>query len=211
MKYRELSKDVEGPILYGVFENTSEIENQIFLIERTKFVIGEIESDKIAERELKGLLDVQIDELNSMIMDNIYSAAEDLRWTHNGFEFKIKNSKTLNNELSKICERIYHKTPIFDNELINKEKVSPAIYKPRKTLLKLLIESSEEENLGLDPDTFPAEKTIYLSLFEQNGVHAGDGETWEIRSYADEDQSDSISFGMFVKKFFEAQKQARSP
>ena len=179
-KVWDISQDVEAPILYGVFENTSEIENQIFLIERTKSVIAEIDSDKIAERELKGLLDTQIEELNSLIKDNIYSASEDLRWAHNGIEFKIKNSKALNNELSKICDNVYHKTPIFDNELINKEKVSPAIYKPRKTLLKLLIENSAEENLGLDPDTFPAEKTIYLSLLKQNGIHRENGEAWEL-------------------------------
>lgn len=206
---QKLSKEVDGTILYGVFENTSEIESQIFLIERTKFVIGEIESDKIAERELKGLLDVQIDGLNSMIMDNVYSVGDDLRWTYNGNEIKIKNSKSLNNELSKISESVYHKTPIFDNELINKERVSPAIYKPRKTLLKLLIENSEEENLGLEPDTFPAEKTIYLSLLKQNGIHRKNGETWELG--APDDNSGFNQLWNVCEEFFESTKTGKRP
>ncbi|WP_147303641.1 hypothetical protein [Rhodohalobacter sp. SW132] len=208
-KVWDISQDVEEPILYGVFENTSEIENQIFLIERTKSVIDVIDSDKIAERELTGLLDTQIEELNSLIMDNIYSASEDLRWTHDGIEFKINNSKALNNELSKICDKVYHKTPIFDNELINKEKVSPAIYKPRKTLLKLLIENSVEENLGLDPDTFPAEKTIYLSLLKQNGIHRENGEAWELG-----EPDANSGFNQLwdeCEEFFESTKSGKRP
>lgn len=208
-KVWDISQEVKAPILYGVFENTSEIENQLFLITRAKLVIAEIDDDKIAERELKGLLDTQIEELNSLIMDNIYSASEDLRWAHDGIEFKIKNSKSLNNELSKICDKVYHKTPIFDNELINKEKVSPAIYKPRKTLLKILIENSEQENLGLDPDTFPAEKTIYLSLLKQNGIHRKNGEVWELGG--PDTNSGFNKLWDECEEFFESTKSGKRP
>ncbi len=205
----ELSKKVDAPILYGIFENTAEIENQLFMINKTKYLIGEIESDDVAERELRGLLDAQIDELNSMIMDNIYSSGDDLRWAYNGVELIIENSKSLNNELSKICEEVYHKTPRFDNELINKEKVSPAIYRPRKTLLKLLIEKSSEEKLGFDEDTFPAEKTIYLSLLQQTGIHTENGDRWELG--APTAGSGFEELWEMCEEFFESTKSGKKP
>jgi len=180
------SKQHDSPILYGIFNNTEDIRTQLFDIEKTKHVLKKVGSDQVAERELNTLLDSQISELNNLILDNIYSGKGAVEWIFNGKSLDINDSRSLNNELSNICEVTYNKTPIFHNELVNKHKVSPAIYRPRKTLLKALINKKDKKNLGFEEDKFPAEKTIYLSLLQDTGIHQKEDNNWFLGEPNDE-------------------------
>jgi len=164
-------RDQPKPILYGVFHNSKQIEDQLFLIERTRYLINQLEYDKVAKNELKDLLESQIEDLNHQVLNSIYSENENITWIYNGNEIDINSSRDLNKYLSNICEDVYHKAPVFKNELINKHKVSPAIYHPRKKLLKALVNKVHQEKLGFEEDKFPAEKTIYLSLLYNTGMH----------------------------------------
>lgn len=197
------------PILYGVFNNTEEIEKQLFLIGRTKYLIGEIDSDKVASRELNELLNSQIDDLNSMILDNVYSSRKELTWIYNGNEMQITNSKSLNHELSNICDDIYDRSPCFDNELINKEKVSPAVYRPRKNLLERLIDQKNTADLGFQKDEFPAEKTIYLSLLKNSGIHREIDGNWELGEPIE--GSGLVALWEASEEFFNSTKSGKKP
>jgi len=176
------SKDLEAPILYGVFKNTGQIEEDLFRIKQIKHVLEEVvdSTDKVARRELQNMLQFQISELNDTVLKNIYTGKGDIDWVFNGEKRSISDARSLNNFLSEICTTIYSKTPKFKNELINKENVSPAIYRPRKELLKRLIDSPEKEDLGFPQDTFPAEKTIYLSLLKETGFHKEVEGLWKL-------------------------------
>ncbi|MEX2410535.1 MAG: hypothetical protein WD607_04045, partial [Candidatus Paceibacterota bacterium] len=112
-KVKSASKEVNLPILYGVFNNTADIENQIFLIEKTKHVIKNVESDPVAERELKQLQNAQTEELKEMILDNVYESRGEINCAYSGQVIDIKDSRSLNNELSRIAKETYSKTPIF--------------------------------------------------------------------------------------------------
>ncbi|MEX2410217.1 MAG: hypothetical protein WD607_02395 [Candidatus Paceibacterota bacterium] len=175
------SKSEHLPILYGVFTNTAVIEDQLFKIKRTQFLIEKVqESDKVASRELKHLLQAQIEELNERVLKSIYAGSENIGWIYHGNKLSLESSKDFNNNLSHICEEVYHRSPIFKNELINKDRVSPAIYKPRKELLKALIARADEKLLGFSEETFPAEKTIYLSMLQEPGFHRDRGNGWQL-------------------------------
>ena len=73
--------------------------------------------------------------------------------------------------MSQVCEEIYSETPVMNNELFNKHKLSGTITAARKSYLTYLVEHSTEENLGLPDDKFPPEKTIYYSLLKNTGLH----------------------------------------
>lgn len=204
-----VSEKIELPILYGVFNNTTDIEKQIFLIEKTRYVIKMIDSDPVAERELKQLEYAQIEDLKQLVLDNVYESQGEIHWIYSGRQLDIKDSKSLNNELSNIAYDAYSMTPIFSNELINKEKVSPAIYRPRKTLLKKLIEEVQKEHLGFEPNTYPPEKTIYLSLLQQSGIHRETGEGWGLG--APEMGNGFDDLWEACEKFFESTKSGKRP
>jgi len=177
------SRDLGAPILYGVFKNTDQIKEQLFRIKQIKYLIEEVveTSDKVARRELQDMLQFQIDELNDTVLENIYiGRGSNIDWVFNGLKRSINNARSLNNTLSEICEKVYWKTPKFKNELINKENVSPAIYRPRKELLKRLIKRTNEKDLGFLEDAFPAEKTIYLSLLKKTDIHREKDGQWKL-------------------------------
>ncbi|MEX0906461.1 MAG: hypothetical protein WD604_07860 [Balneolaceae bacterium] len=208
-KVKSDSEEVDLPILYGVFNNTADIENQIFLIEKTKYVIKQVQSDPVAERELKQLEYSQVEELKEMVLANVYESRGGIEWAYFGRQLDIVDSKLLNNELSNIAQESYAKTPIFSNELINKEKVSPAIYRPRKILLQKLVEDVHEKDLGFDSETFPPEKTIYLSLLQQSGIHRKNGEKWELGPPEPGKGFDEL--WKTCEEFFESTKSGKRP
>lgn len=202
------SKEENFPILYGVFSKTVNIEDQLFKIKRTQFLIGETqESDKVATRELKYLLQDQIDELNNSVLKNIFSDTDNITWIYNGNKISIRNSGDFNYQLSRICEEVYKKAPTFKNELINKDRVSPAIYRPRKDLLKDLLNSKEQQFLGYTDDTFPPEKTIYLSMLKKPGFHRQGNNGWELG--APDEDSGFMELWEASEDFFESTKSGK--
>lgn len=204
----EKSKEENFPILYGVFSKTANIEDQLFKINRTQYLIGETqESDKVATRELKYLLKDQIDELNNTVLTNINSGSDNIEWIYNGKKISIRNSRDFNYMLSEICEEVYHKAPTFKNELINKDRVSPAIYRPRKDLLKDLLTKQDQKLLGYSDDTFPPEKTIYLSMLQQPGFHSDGENGWELGE--PDAESGFMELWEASEEFFESTKSGK--
>ena len=55
--------------------------------------------------------------------------------------------------------------------MVNKTKLSAAISLARKKLITRLIENYNEKDLGFEEKQYPPEKTIYLSLVEETGIH----------------------------------------
>jgi len=201
------TKSANEPILLGVFNNTYKLKEQLYRIKKIRYVIEEVveKDDKVAKRELRDLEKFHIDELNNNFLNSIYSTQENIDWVYNGEKIEIKDAKSLNHSLSQICERTYSRAPNFKNELINKERVSPAIYRPRKKLLKALLEKRNEELLGFDEDSFPAEKTIYLSLLNETGIHEDRDGIWDLR----EPHSDFQDIWEASEDFFKSTKTGK--
>ena len=71
--------------------------------------------------------------------------------------------------LSDLCDRAYDRAPILKNELINRLKLSSAAASARMRLLKRMLGHPAEPDLGMDGA--PPERTIYLSVLSQSGMH----------------------------------------
>ncbi len=106
-------------ILYAYYSNSTEIKNVLFEIERTQKVIQENSEDKIAVKELNNIIDHYKNLLRYYILENNFSSKSEVIWIWKGHRQEIKSKKDLNKLLSQICDSVYHKTPIYKNELIN--------------------------------------------------------------------------------------------
>lgn len=165
-----ISENCNEAILFGKFLNTSDIEQILIEIEKIKRVILLNEDDRVAVRELKILKDNLTQQLSSYLSENLFSNNK-TSWIYKGKLIPIRSAKSFNKLLSYICQDIYSSTPIFKSELVNRSKLTGAISSARRNLIKVLIENWEKENLGFDEKHFPPEKTIFLSLLKNTGIH----------------------------------------
>lgn len=174
----DYSKNHKEAILFGLYQNTEKIRENLFEIKKIKFVIDHLVDDRVAERELRNILDFKKQALNQCVFKNLYRNTDEIIWIFNGEEVRINNRSHFNNLLSIICKQIYQKTPVFRNELINREKLPSAISKARKNLFKTLINSWDQEDIGFGKEEFPPEKTIYLALLKKTGIHRKEDESY---------------------------------
>lgn len=160
----------EEAIVYCFFKNAAEIKNLLFEIEKIEKVIEDNKDDKVAKRELENIVDSQVRLLNHYITDSIYSGSKEVKWYFNGKDKKIADKKDFNKLLSQVCSDVYNATPIYRNEMVNKNKISSSIHTAKKNYFKALTNDWDKDNLGFEEAKFPPEKTIYLSLLKENGI-----------------------------------------
>lgn len=165
------SKKSSNANVFVNFQNIAGIKKIIFEIQKANIVLQEIENDKVAESELKNIIEALRIQLNNEVLEGIYSNTNKTRWFFNGQEELIDSERKLNKLLSKVCETIFYKTPIIKNELINKQKISSAISTARKKYIKALLNNYNLEDLGFETTKYPPEKTIYQSLLKYSGIH----------------------------------------
>lgn len=167
---KEASRKQEEAIIYCYFENSNEIKDLLFEIEKIQKVIEENKDDKVARRELENIADSQIRLLNHYITESIYTGGKGIKWFFRGDIKEITSKKDFNKLLSQVCSCVYDATPVFKNELVNKHRISPSIHTAKKNYLKSLASNWDKEDLGFDKEKFPPEKTIYLTLLKENGI-----------------------------------------
>ena len=74
-----------------------------------------------------------------------------------------------NDTSQKFAMKSTMKTPIIQNELINRRKISGAVTTARKKLIQAMLENGDQENLGITG--YPPEMSIYRSLLWNTGIH----------------------------------------
>src|SRR5690606_107730 len=111
--------------------------------------------------------------LKNLVVNQLFDNNKNI-WIHNGKAKEIKNKHSLYNWLSEICYEIYPKTPVFKNELLNREFLSAPINTARKSLIRNVLEKEQEAELGFPEDKFPPEKAIYISLLRDSRIHQKD-------------------------------------
>lgn len=165
------SRNCKEAVLFGWYKNTNEIRNLLFEIDKIKKVKEKNVEDKVAIRELDGIFQHQVRLLNHYVLDSLYQESPYLKWYYDGKERIIQDRREFNRLLSEICIKMYPKTPAYKNEMVNKSRLSSPIQTARKALLKALVENWDKKDLAFDENKFPPEKTIYLSLLRDTGMH----------------------------------------
>ncbi|MET4082167.1 hypothetical protein ABIB40_002123 [Pedobacter sp. UYP30] len=171
-------------ILYAHFLRVEDIKQTIQDIEKAKLAKEKYPDDKIINRELNAIIDIQKNLLNYFIYEGFYNA-DAVKWYYNGISVEFRNSRALNIFLSNITDEIYPLAPVFISELANKTKLSVAISGARKQLIEAILNFEKEENLAIEG--FPPQKSIYLSLLAQTGIHKKTVNGWELLEIENKD------------------------
>ncbi|MDO5316251.1 MAG: hypothetical protein Q4F82_09110 [bacterium] len=172
---KRFSADSEHALIFALFIDTDNIIDHLYNIKKYNYLTDKVikKEDLVAVKEIQKLKEYEENLLNKAISDNLFSYKNRVVWIFKGEVRKVESHRDFNILLSRVCDEIYSKTPVMNNELFNKHKLSGTITAARKSYLTYLIEHSTEENLGFPEDKFPPEKTIYFSLLKNTGLHQG--------------------------------------
>lgn len=182
----DVSGKVDDCVVFVLYKNTAKIRDCLLEIRKTKHVIDSIADDRVALRELRSILAHHIEELNHLVLRNLFTGGEEVAWFFEGTEIKVRSRLDFNALLSKFCEQIYSRTPIFHNELINRHRPSSSVTIARKNFFDALLNRWHEEDLGFAKDKFPPEKTIYYTLLKKTGMHRADEAGYPLGAPTDE-------------------------
>lgn len=165
--------NVEEAILYAYFKKADRIIDHVWQLDKLAYVQNDIDSnDKVAQKEIKSLIAHEQELLNMSVLNTLFSYNSDVVWVYKGEVINISSKAAFNKRLSEICDQVYCDTPVYINEMVNKHKPSSAISTARVNFLSHLLDNNgTEENLGFEEGKFPPEKTIYLTLLRNTGIH----------------------------------------
>ncbi|MBR7034148.1 MAG: hypothetical protein IKI25_00120, partial [Bacteroidales bacterium] len=168
----EKSSNTEHAVIYAYFNNTEEIIDHLYNIQKYDYILTKVLIDKAADRvaygEIQNLKEYEESLLNKCVSDNLFAYKNRVVWIFKGEKQKISSHKDFNKLLSKVCDEVYSEAPVMINELFNRHKLSGAISSARKNYLAALVEHYNEVDLGFEKDKFPPEKT--MEFFEKNGT-----------------------------------------
>lgn len=106
----------------------------------------------------------------------------------------------LNRELSRVCENVYYRTPIINNEMINKNHLNAPIKKARATIIDYLLKHKESFDPieGMGPDATMMRATLVAHKLNEQS-EAIDNNLNEalnvIRIFGVEAENRNVSFG----------------
>ena len=204
----EVSTRNPNAVLYAHFLRTADIQHAIEEIEKAQIAKAKYPNDKIIQRELNAIEDIQRNLLNHYLYEGFFDG-ESVHWYFRGEKKELRSSRDFNALLSRIIDEVYPNTPTFISELANKSKLSPSISSARRNLIDAILSASDQQMLGIEG--FPPQKSIYLSLLLQTGIHKKTAEGWslcEIRE-GDEDPSHFLPVFKACQDFLEGSKGAK--
>jgi hypothetical protein len=109
-------------------------------------------------------------ELQSLMLELLSSPTTEW-YAENGAKYQLNGTKQLNEFLRLSFERAFKDSPRIFNELINQQKLAVPINTARKNILGRLCERVNDPSLSLPEKQFPAEKSIFLSTWVEEGLY----------------------------------------
>lgn len=184
---KHYSAGVEEAILYAYFKKADQIIDHIWQLDKLAYVQNFVDSkDNVAHKEIKALIAHEQNLLNTNVLNTLFNFNEDVEWIYHGEVIDISSKAMFNKWLSAISNDVYKNTPIYINEMINKHKPSSAMSIARVNFLAHLLENGSDAGLGFEDGKFPPEKTIYLTLLYNTGIHRRIGREYILDAPIDE-------------------------
>lgn len=172
---KTFSGDCENAIVLAVFRNVDVILKHLHLSLVYDYILEKVlidKSDYVAIREIVKLKAYEKSLLLKEIKESLFSYDGKVEWIYQGNTLTVTSQRGFNVLLSRVCQDVYPLTPIINNELINRHKLSSTISAARVKYLQALASAEGEENLGFPANKFPPEKTIYYTLLKSTGLYA---------------------------------------
>ena len=156
-------------------------------------------------REIGARMDDIRDKLESQV--HVSFAPENCDWYARARAvLKRPSARQFSEWISEECRHAYEKSPVLQNELLNRNELSSAAAKARRLLIEAMVTKGNEERLGLKG--FPPELSMYRSVLETPGLHRRIGDQWRFGKPV---ASDMAATWTEIDSFFTETERKRLP
>lgn len=178
-------------VLFGVTEPLEVLNGFLVNLERWNHVerhTPELKDDRLAAEEVSR----QIAQANQALENALHrfvgfrglsqEKQSRIHWFYNSKPLKdLGRGGSLQSYLSKLCDSLFPNAPRVHNELVNRNSLSSAAAAARQRLFELMLNHGDVPHLGLPEDKAPPEKSLYLSVLKESGIHAERNHGWSIQ------------------------------
>ncbi|PNY80836.1 hypothetical protein [Deinococcus koreensis] len=135
----------------------------------------ELRDDRVARREvaerLAHLEAVLMSAVDQLIDPRPAPTGSEAAYWYGGEALDIQTPRLAVQLLSDILDEVYADSPCVLNELVNRRTLSSAAAAGRGKLMSLMLSAAAEPLLGLDPEAFPPERSMYESVLREAQLH----------------------------------------
>ena len=135
-----------------------------------------IDSDPHVLSEIQQMADDAHAHLQKLLDRLIMPSGDGPHYFFRGKELPVKSAYDLRDELSNLMSKIFHQTPIINNEMIVRHKPTPTVVNARKKLLLGILERSGQENLGIEGNAPDA--SMFRTVLLHTGLYRKDEGRW---------------------------------
>lgn len=181
--YSELVPNAGNKDIVVLVPNSTQLRDsfaEVFALKRIEESSQALKEDPVAKKEFSERFQSARSQGNALAA-RCLSQPDLAVWYFDKVEIEIESNRKLQAALSEVMETLYSEAPVFQNELINKDKPSSQAAAGRKQLVQRLIENAGEELLGLPKDKFPPEKSMYLAIIKEHGLHENKKGSWILK------------------------------
>jgi len=180
---------------------------EVMALEKIQTENPVIKADPVAQRELKDrLMTAQYTE--DKLLNQMLEHPEKNQWVWNAENLEIEDKKALQQQLSSVLDKIYYKSPIIKNELINRNKTSAQANSAKNKLVTGLLSKLSEYDLGFAAEKYPPEKSIYRALLKETGIHVKQDGYWQLITPAQDNPYQLFHLWEGIDAFLSDKKQA---
>ena len=175
---KEIDSQTKQKTIIGVLPNAERVLNiftELLALQWIKKNTQELQGDQIAMREVDARI-LQMERMvneatNELFYSNNFKSDSKTHWIDSDLVKPRINitRKELSMMVSDTCDRVYGKTPVIKNELVNRAFMSATAVSARRLLLHAILEKPHEERLGIEG--FPPEYSMYQSVLYRSGLH----------------------------------------
>lgn len=159
-------------ILLCILKSTFSKDEQIKRLLTIKALKNDVEftENDLATQELIIFENDIIEDIENYIHDN-YDVKNVLceYYDFHGQNLNIRKKYQLNRKVSEICSKVFSKTPVINNELINKNKISSPILKARNKIIQYIFDEMENGHDFITEGNGP-EATIFRITIKRKGL-----------------------------------------
>lgn len=156
--------------IFVIYKNSKQIRSEVLMILKFNLLLEKHQDDKNALKLLGSEREFHLQQLENLVIRQLFNNDINV-WINDAKTQAIESKHKLYEWLTDICYKLYEKTPVFNNELINKQFLSAPINSARKYLIRAILENEHLENLDFPDNKFPPQKAIYISLLKETGIH----------------------------------------